>query len=68
MAQYETWLTTARCRPGSRSRCCITIDDGLADEMAWDPLLQKYGFTAVLYVVTGFADNTTPGAEIRPRT
>ena len=29
--------------------------------MAWDPLLQKYGFTAVMFVITGFADNLTPG-------
>jgi hypothetical protein len=41
----------------------ITVDDGLTDELAWDPLLQKYGFKAVLYAVTGFADNTTPGSD-----
>ncbi len=39
----------------------ITVDDAIKDEQAWDPILQKYGFTAVMFVVTGFADNLTPG-------
>ena len=33
----------------------------MKSEQAWDPLLQKYGFKAVMFVITGFADNTTPG-------
>ncbi len=63
MAQYETWLTTGALPPGITKPVLLTIDDGLADEIAWDQLLQKYGFSAVLYVVTGFADNTTPGED-----
>ena len=63
LAQYETWLQTGTLPVGITKPVVITVDDGLTDELAWDPLLQKYGFKAVLYVVTGFADNTTPGAD-----
>ena len=62
LPQYETWLQTGALPVGITKPVLITVDDGLTDELAWDPLLQKYGFKAVLYVVTGFADNTTPGA------
>jgi hypothetical protein len=61
--QYQTWLATGALPAGVSKPILITVDDGLTDELAWDPLLQKYGFKAVLYVVTGFADNTTPGAN-----
>jgi hypothetical protein len=61
--QYQTWLATGALPAGVTKPVLITVDDGLTDQLAWDPLLQKYGFTAVLYVVTGFADNTTPGAN-----
>jgi hypothetical protein len=61
--QYQTWLSTGTLPTGVTKPVVITVDDGLTDQLAWDPLLQKYGFTAVLYVVTGFADNTTPGAN-----
>ncbi len=61
LAQYEAWLTSGTLPAGIAKPVLITVDDGLTDEEAWDPLLQKYGFTAVLYVVTGFADATTPG-------
>ena len=63
LPQYETWLQTGALPVGITKPVLITVDDGLTDELAWDPLLQKYGFKAVLYVVTGFADNTTPGAN-----
>ena len=59
--QYQAWLQTGALPAGVTKPVLITVDDGLTDELAWDPLLQKYGFKAVLYVVTGFADNTTPG-------
>ena len=39
----------------------ITVDDALNDQKAWDGLFQKYGMKGVMFVVTGFADNTTPG-------
>jgi hypothetical protein len=58
--QYETWLATGAV-PGVAKPVLITIDDGLSSEEAWDPLLAQYGFTAVLFAVTGFADSTTPG-------
>ena len=63
LPQYETWLQTGTLPVGITKPVLITVDDGLTDELAWDPLLQKYGFKAVIYVVTGFADNTTPGAD-----
>ncbi len=59
LQQYQQWLGGANI--GVAKPVLITVDDGIKDEQAWDPILQKYGFTAVLYVVTGFADNTTPG-------
>ncbi|HEV8459879.1 MAG TPA: Ig-like domain-containing protein [Gaiellaceae bacterium] len=59
--QYRTWLTNGTLPAGITKPVLITVDDGLADEVAWDALLQKYGFKAVLYVVTGFADSNTPG-------
>jgi len=63
LAQYETWLSTNTLPAGITKPVLITVDDGLTDELAWDPLLQTYGFKAVLYEVTGFADNTTPGSD-----
>ncbi len=63
IGQYDTWLTTGSLPRGISKPVLITVDDGLTDEQAWDPLLREFGFTAVLYVVTGFADNKTPGAD-----
>jgi Bacterial Ig domain/Polysaccharide deacetylase len=59
LEQYQQWLGGANI--GVAKPILITVDDGFKDEQAWDPILQKYGFTAVLFVVTGFADNLTPG-------
>jgi Bacterial Ig domain len=59
LEQYQQWLTGANI--GVAKPVLITVDDGLTDELAWDALLQKYGMKGVLFVVTGFADNTTPG-------
>ncbi len=59
LEQYQQWLGGANI--GVAKPVLITVDDGIKDEQAWDPILQKYGFTAVLFVVTGFADNLTPG-------
>ena len=61
LEQYRQWLTGADI--GVEKPVLITMDDGLRDQLAWDPLLQQYGFTAVMFVVTGFADNTTPGDD-----
>jgi hypothetical protein len=63
LEQYQTWLQTGALPAGVTKPVLITVDDGLEDEQAWDPLLQQYGFTAVMFVVTGFADNTTPGSD-----
>ena len=57
--QYRQWLAGANI--GVAKPVLITVDDGLRSERAWDPLLQRYGFTAVMFVITGFADNQTPG-------
>jgi len=61
LEQYQTWLSSGTLPAGVTKPVLITVDDGIADEQAWDPLLQKYGFTAVMFVVTGFADQSTPG-------
>ncbi len=62
LEQYQTWLTTGTLPVGVTKPVLITVDDGLVSEQAWDPLLAKHGFTAVMFVVTGFADNKTPGS------
>ncbi|HVP75863.1 MAG TPA: Ig-like domain-containing protein [Gaiellaceae bacterium] len=59
LEQYQAWLEGQDI--GVTKPVLITVDDGLTDQLAWDTLLQQYGFTAVMFVVTGFADNTTPG-------
>ena len=59
LEQYQQWLTGADI--GVPKPVLITVDDALTDQLAWDALLQKYGFKAVLFVITGFADETTPG-------
>jgi hypothetical protein len=59
LEQYQQW--TSGQDIGVAKPVLITVDDGLPDELAWDALLKKYDFKAVLFVVTGFADNTTPG-------
>jgi len=60
LAQYQQWL--AGNDVGVAKPVLITVDDGLRSELAWDALLAKYGFKAVLFVVTGYADNSTPGS------
>jgi Big-like domain-containing protein/polysaccharide deacetylase len=57
--QYQQWLSGASI--GVTKPVLITVDDGLKSELAWDSLLQKYGFKAVMFVITGYADNLTPG-------
>ena len=59
LEQYQQWLSGANI--GVAKPVLITVDDGLNSELAWDSLLQKYGFKAVMFVITGYADNTTPG-------
>ena len=59
LEQYQQWLNGADL--GIAKPVLITIDDGLTDQLAWDALLAKYNFKAVMFVVTGFADNVTPG-------
>jgi hypothetical protein len=62
--QYRQWLAGANI--GIAKPVLITVDDGLRSELAWDPLLQKYGFKAVMFVITGYADNKTPGSTDDP--
>ncbi|HEY1370151.1 MAG TPA: Ig-like domain-containing protein [Gaiellaceae bacterium] len=59
LEQYQAWLGGQDI--GIAKPVLITVDDGLKSEMAWDALLQKYGFKAVMFVITGYADQTTPG-------
>jgi Bacterial Ig domain/Polysaccharide deacetylase len=59
LEQYQQWLSGASI--GVAKPVLITVDDGLKTELAWDSLLQKYGFKAVMFVITGYADNLTPG-------
>ncbi len=59
LAQYQQWL--AGVNIGVAKPVLITVDDGLKSEQAWDPILQKYGFKAVMFVITGYADQKTPG-------
>jgi hypothetical protein len=59
LEQYQAWLNGQNI--GVAKPVLITVDDGLKSEMAWDGLLQKYGFKAVMFVITGYADQTTPG-------
>ncbi len=59
LEQYQQWL--AGVDIGVTKPVLITVDDALTDQLAWDSLLQKYGFKAVLFVITGFVDETTPG-------
>jgi len=61
LEQYKTWLDTGALPAGIVKPVLITVDDGQADQLAWDALLQTYGFKAVLFVITGFVDNLTPG-------
>jgi hypothetical protein len=59
LEQYQAWVNGQDI--GVAKPVLITVDDGLVSEMAWDALLQKYGFKAVMFVITGYADQTTPG-------
>jgi len=61
LEQYQAWLGGAKI--GIAKPVLITVDDGLKDEQAWDPLLQKYGFKAVMFVVTGLADDNQPAGS-----
>ena len=59
LEQYQQWRAGADI--GIAKPVLITVDDALNDQKAWDGLFQKYGMKGVMFVVTGFADNTTPG-------
>ena len=59
LEQYQQWLAGANINVAKP--VLITVDDGLNDENAWDGLFKKYGLKGVLFVITGYADNTTPG-------
>ncbi len=59
LAQYQQWLAGANI--GVAKPVLLTVDDGLNDQLAWDALFQKYGMKGVMFAITGFADNTTPG-------
>jgi hypothetical protein len=58
-AQYKAWISGQDI--GIAKPVLITVDDGTKTETAWDPIFQKYAMKGILFEVTGFADNTTPG-------
>ena len=60
LEQYEAWVAGQEI--GIAKPVLITVDDGLRSELAWDPLLAKYGFKAVLFLATGYPDAKTPGS------
>jgi len=59
LEQYQRWVSGTDI--GVAKPVLITVDDGLKTEQAWDALLRKYGFHAVMFVITGYADQLTPG-------
>jgi hypothetical protein len=61
LEQYKAWLDTGALPAGVVKPVLITVDDAQKDQLAWDPLLQTYGLKAVMFVITGFVDNLTPG-------
>jgi hypothetical protein len=61
LEQYKAWLDTGTLPAGVTKPVLLTVDDALNDQTAWDPLLATYGFKAVMFVITGFVDNLTPG-------
>ena len=53
--QYTAWLAgTAETLPAKP--VVITFDDALPNDTQATPVLQKYGFHAVMFVVTGYAN------------
>jgi hypothetical protein len=62
LEQYQQWLKGANI--GIAKPILLTVDDAVTIDEPWDALLKKYGFTAVMFVVTGFADNSTPGDTV----
>jgi hypothetical protein len=59
LAQYQAWIGGQDI--GIAKPVLITVDDGMADEMAWDTLFQKYGMRGVMFAITGWVDGNTPG-------
>ena len=59
LAQYQAWLAGQDI--GIAKPVLITVDDGMADETAWDTLFQKYGMRGVMFAITGWIDGNTPG-------
>ena len=50
----------ASAQPIDPKSVLITFDDGYEDNLLWAaPLLRKYGFTAVVFMVSGFIGRTT---------
>jgi polysaccharide deacetylase len=61
LEQYQRWLAGEKI--AIAKPVLITVDDALKTELPWDTLLKKYGFRAVMFVITGFVDQTTPGDD-----
>lgn len=59
--QYRAWLSGQNI--GIAKPVLITVDDGLKTEQAWDSLFSQYGMRGTMFVITGYADNLTPGDD-----
>jgi hypothetical protein len=59
LEQYRSWQAGGNI--GVAKPVLITVDDGMKDEQAWDAVFKKYGFTGVMFVVTGYPDHKMPG-------
>jgi hypothetical protein len=58
--QYLKWLSRRRVSLPDKP-ILITFDDGQTSTQLATPVLKRYGFTAVMYVVSGFADGKFGG-------
>ena len=61
--QYAAWVQR-KPQALPAQPVLITVDDGIGNFFTNStPILQKYGFNAVAFIVTGFADGATAGVK-----
>ena len=58
--QYEAWVSGDEVELPDKP-VLITFDDGESSTQLATPVLEQYGFVAVMYVVSGFADGAFGG-------
>jgi Polysaccharide deacetylase len=64
-AQYKRWVDGEDVSLPERP-VLITFDDGLTSTRLATPILEEHGFTAAMYVSTGFADGDFGGPNGEP--